>query len=90
MNFEKLDVLASSGTLGLIKDANGIFPICESTPFVSSIRPSVPLDVIISSFSKFNGRTIPRKKLPGKGRIVFDLSTPPSFGRNPNLGTRFF
>ena len=29
MNLEKLDVLASSGTLGLIKDSNGIFPICE-------------------------------------------------------------
>ena len=29
MNREKLDVLASSGTLGLVKDSNGILPICE-------------------------------------------------------------
>ena len=62
----------------------------ESTPFVSSIKPSVPLDVIISSFSRFNGRTILRMKQLGKGRIVFDSSTPPSSRRNPNLGTRFF
>ena len=62
----------------------------ESTPFVSSIKLSVPLDVIISSFSKFNGRTILRMKQLGKGRIVFDSSIPPSSRRNPNLGTRFF
>ena len=29
LNFEKLDVSTSSGTLGLIKDSNGILPICE-------------------------------------------------------------
>ena len=29
LNFEELDVLVSSGTLGLIKDPNGIFSICE-------------------------------------------------------------
>ena len=62
----------------------------ESTPFVSSIKPNVPRDVIISSFSKFNGRTILRMKQLGKGRIVFDLNIPPSSRRNPNLGTRFF
>ena len=62
----------------------------ESTPFVSSIRPNVPPDVIISSFSKFNGRTILKKKQPGKGSIVFDSNIPPSSRRNPNLGTRFF
>ena len=62
----------------------------ESTPFVSSIKPSVPLNAIISSFSRFNGRTILRRKQLGKGRIVFDLSTPPSSRRNLKLGTRFF
>ena len=62
----------------------------ESTPFVSSIKPSVPLDVIISSFSRFNGHTIPRKRPLGKRRIVFDSSTPPSSRRILNLGTRFF
>ena len=59
-------------------------------PFVSLIKPSVPPDVIISSFSRFNGRTILKMKQLGKGRIVFDLNTPPSSRRNPNLGTRFF
>ena len=62
----------------------------ESTPFVSLIKLSVPLDVIISSFSRFNGRTILRRKQLGNGRIISDLSTPPSFRRNLNLGTRFF
>src|SRR3954463_1047911 len=66
-----------------------ISPI-ENTPFVFLIKPSVPLDARISSFSKFNGHTIPSKKLHGKGRIVFDSSTPPSFRRILNLGTRFF
>lgn len=59
-------------------------------PFVSLIKSSVPLDAIISSFSRFNGHTIPRKKPLGKGRIVFDSSTPPSSRRILNLGTRFF
>ena len=40
-------------------------------------QPSVPLDAIISSFSRFNGHTIPRKMPLRKGRIVFDSSTPP-------------
>ena len=62
----------------------------ENTPFVFLIKPSAPLDATISSFSRFNGHIIPRVKLLGKGRIVFDLSTPPSSWRNPNLGTRFF
>src|SRR4051812_29294068 len=62
----------------------------ENTPFVSLIKPSVPLDARISCFSKFNGHTISSKKLLGKGRIVFDLSTPPSFRRILNLGTRLF
>ena len=62
----------------------------ENIPFVSSIKPSVPLDVIISSFSRFNGRTILRKKQPGKGRIIFDSSIPPSSRMNLNLWTRFF
>ena len=61
-----------------------------SIPFESLIKPSVPLDAKTSSFSKFNGHTIPRKKLLGKGRIVFDLSTPPSSQRILNLRTRFF
>ena len=61
----------------------------ENTPFVFLIKPSAPLDATISSFSMFNGHIIQRVKLLGKGRIVFDLSTPPSFRRNPNLGTRF-
>ena len=59
-------------------------------PFVSLIKPSVPLDAITSSFSRFNGHTIPKSKPLGKGRIVFDLSTPPSSRRILNLGTRFF
>ena len=50
----------------------------------------LPLDVRISSFSRFNGHTIPTKKPHGKGRIVFDLSTPPSSRRILNLETRFF
>ena len=59
-------------------------------PFVSLIKPSIPLDVIISSFSRFNGHTIPKRKPHGKGRIVLDSSTPPSSRRILNLGTRFF
>src|SRR5215216_4799571 len=53
-------------------------------------QTSVPLDAITSSFSRFNGHTIRRKKLLGKGRIVFNLSTPLSSRRTLNLGTRFF
>ena len=62
----------------------------ESIQFASLIKQSVSLDVITSSFSRFSGLIIPREKLLGSEKIVFDWSTPLSFRRPLNLGTRFF
>ena len=62
----------------------------ESTLFAFLIKQSVSLDVITSSFSRFSGLIIPREKLLGSEKIVFDWSTPLSFRRPLNLGTRFF
>src|SRR3954467_12517478 len=64
--------------------------LIESTPFVFLIQQSVSLAARRLSSSKFNGHTTPRKKLHGKEKIVSEPSTPPSFRRLLNLGTRFF
>src|ERR1043165_4925349 len=64
--------------------------LIESTPFVFLIQQSVSLAARRLSSSKFNGHTTPRKKLHGKEKTVSEPSTPPSFRRLLNLGTRFF
>ena len=62
----------------------------ESTRFAFLIKQSILPDVRTSSFSRFSGLIIPREKLLGSEKIVFDWSTPLSFRRPLNLGTRFF
>ena len=62
----------------------------ESIRFAFLIKQSVSLDVRTSSFSRFSGLIIPREKLLGSEKIVFDWSTPLSFRRPLNLETRFF
>ena len=62
----------------------------ESIRFAFLIKQSMSLDVRTSSFSRFSGLIIPREKLLGSEKIVFDWSTLLSFRRPLNLGTRFF
>ena len=62
----------------------------ENTPCVFLIKLSVPLDVETSSFLKFNGQIILKRRQLGKERIVSDSNILRYSRRLLNLGTRFF
>src|ERR1041385_3579865 len=64
--------------------------LIENTPFVFLTHQSVSLAVRRSCSSKYNGHTTLREKPRGKEKTVSVPSTPPSFRRLLNLGTRFF
>ena len=55
-------------------------PTCliASILFVFLMKRKGKLEAKLSSFSKFNGPTIPKMKQPGNEKIVYDLSTLPS------------